>query len=95
MVIRAGGKVVFLDTREIDWIEAAANYVKPERRQRFVFAPIRYRAAFREGFDQDRFIRIHRSVIVNVRKIKELQPFEGGEYIAILKNGKELSCSRG
>jgi DNA-binding LytR/AlgR family response regulator len=34
-------------------------------------------------------------VIVNVRKIKELQPCESGEYIAVLRNGKELSCSRG
>src|SRR5580658_704553 len=94
MVIRAGGKVVFLDVREIDWIEAAANYVKLNVGKDSYL--------LREGIgsvlkrlDPDRFIRIHRSAIVNVRKIKELQPCESGEYIAILKNGKELSCSRG
>jgi two-component system, LytTR family, response regulator len=94
MVIRAGGKVVFLDLKEIDWIEAAANYVK------LVVGKDSY--LLREGIgsiadrlDPDRFVRIHRSAIVNVRKIKELQPCDSGEYIAVLKNGKELSCSRG
>ena len=45
--------------------------------------------------DADRFVRIHRSTIVNVRKIKELIPVNSGEYVVVLKNGKELSCSRG
>jgi two-component system, LytTR family, response regulator len=94
MVIRAGGKVVFLDVKEIDWIEAAANYVK------LIVGKDSY--LLREGIgsiaerlDPDRFVRIHRSAIVNVRQIKELQPCDSGEYIAVLKNGKELSCSRG
>lgn len=94
MVIRTGGKVVFLDVKEIDWIEAAANYVKLNVGKDSYL--------LREGIgsisnrlDPDRFVRIHRSAIVNVRKIKELQPCESGEYIAVLKNGKELSCSRG
>jgi two-component system LytT family response regulator len=94
MVIRAGGKVVFLDVKDIDWIEAAANYVKLNVGKDSYL--------LREGIgsisnrlDPDRFVRIHRSAIVNVRKIKELQPCESGEYIAVLKNGKELSCSRG
>ena len=94
MVIRTGGKVVFLDVKEIDWIEAAANYVKLNVGKDSYL--------MREGIgsisarlDPDRFVRIHRSVIVNVRKIKELQPCDSGEYIAVLKSGKELSCSRG
>jgi two-component system, LytTR family, response regulator len=94
MVIRAGGKVVFLDVKEIDWIEAAANYVK------LIVGKDSY--LLREGIgsiaerlDPERFVRIHRSAIVNIHKIKELQPCESGEYIAVLKNGKELSCSRG
>lgn len=94
MVVRTVGKVVFLDLEDIDWIEAAANYVK--------FHVGKESYSLREGIgnilarlDPNRFIRIHRSVIVNVRKIKELQPCDSGEYIAILKNGKELSCSRG
>lgn len=94
MVVRTGGRVVFLDVGEIDWIEAAANYVKLHVGQESY--------SLREGIgriaerlDSDRFVRIHRSVIVNANKIKELQPCDSGEYIAVLKNGKELSCSRG
>ena len=94
MVVRTGGRVVFLDVGEIDWIEAAANYVKLHVGQESY--------ALREGIgkiaerlDSDRFVRIHRSVIVNAGKIRELQPCDSGEYIAVLKNGKELSCSRG
>jgi two-component system LytT family response regulator len=94
MVIRAGGKVVFLEAKDIDWIEAAANYVKLNvgKESYLLREGI---GSISERLDPDRFVRIHRSVIVNVRKIKELQPCDSGEYIAVLKNGKELSCSRG
>ena len=94
MVIRAGGKVVFLDVNEIDWIEASANYVKLNvgKDSYLLREGI---GSISERLDPDRFVRIHRSVIVNVHKIRELQPCESGEYIAVLKNGKELSCSRG
>jgi two-component system, LytTR family, response regulator len=92
LVFRAGGKVVFLDLEEVDWIEAAANYVKINAGKESYL--------LREGIggisqrlDPQRFVRIHRSIIVNVRKIRELQPCDGG-YIAVLKNGKGLSCSR-
>jgi two-component system LytT family response regulator len=94
MIIRAGGKVVFLDTKEIDWIEAAANYVKLNAGKDSYLLREGI-GSVAERLDPDRFVRIHRSVIVNVRKIKELQPCDSGEYIAVLKNGKELSCSRG
>lgn len=94
MVIRAGGKVVFLDMAEVDWIEAAANYVKLNvGKESYLLREGIGRVS--ERLDPDRFVRIHRSVIVNVNKIKELQPCDSGEYIAVLKNGKELSCSRG
>jgi two-component system, LytTR family, response regulator len=94
LVVRSSGRVVFLDLNEIDWIEAAANYV------RLHLGKDSY--LLREGIgqlaaklDSDRFVRIHRSSIVNVNRIRELQPCESGEYIAVLRNGKELSCSRG
>lgn len=94
LVIRTAGRVVFLDMQEIDWIEAAANYVKLHAgKDSFLL---------REGIgrleaklDSDRFVRIHRSFIVNTSRIRELQPCDSGEYIAVLKDGKELSCSRG
>lgn len=94
LVIRTAGRVVFLDLNEIDWIEAAANYVRVHAGKDAYL--------LREGIghmsdklDAARFVRIHRSFIVNVNRIRELQPCDNGEYIAVLKNGKELSCSRG
>jgi two-component system, LytTR family, response regulator len=94
LVIRTAGRVVFLDLDEVDWIEAAANYVKLHvGKDSFLL---------REGIghisarlDPEHFVRIHRSSIVNVSRIRELQPCDSGEYIAVLRDGKELSCSRG
>lgn len=94
LVVKSEGRVVFLRMDEIDWIEAAANYVKLQAGNQSYL--------MREGIshiasrlDPNQFLRIHRSIIVNVLKIKELQPCNRGEYMVILTNGKELSCSRG
>jgi two-component system LytT family response regulator len=94
LVIRAKGRVIFLNLDEIDWVEAAANYVRLNvGKESYFFRETISRIA--ERLNPDLFIRIHRSTIVNVRKIKELIPVNSGEYIVILKTGKELSCSRG
>jgi len=94
LVLKSQGRFVFLDPGEIEWIEAAANYVKviAGKTSYLLRGQI---GRFAERLDSTRFVRIHRSTIVNVRRIKELQPCENGEYIALLKNGKELSCGRG
>lgn len=94
LIVRAGGRVVFLSFDEIDWVEAAANYVRIYvGKQGYLLR--RGIGDIAERLDPKQFIRIHRSAIVNVQKIKELQPVNSGEYIVILKDGKELSCSRG
>lgn len=94
LAFKTGGRVVFLDLDEIDWLSAAANYVTLN------LGTESY--SLREGIshiserlDPNKFIRIHRSTIVNLKKIRELQPVNGGEYIVVLKSGKQLSCSRG
>lgn len=93
-VIKSGGRVVFLDVDDIDWVEAAANYVKLNAGGRsYLLRDTISRIS--ERLDPSQFVRIHRSILVNVRKIKELQPCNSGEYMVILRNGKELSCSRG
>jgi two-component system, LytTR family, response regulator len=94
LVIRSAGRVVFLALDEVDWIEAAANYLRLHvGKESFLL---------REGIghisaklDPGRFVRIHRSFIVNVNRIRELLPCDSGEHIAVLRDGKELSCSRG
>lgn len=93
-VIKAGGRVVFLSFDEIDWVEAAANYIRLNagKESYLLREGIGHIA---ERLDPAQFVRIHRSIIVNVQKIKELQPVNSGEYIVVLRDGKELSCSRG
>ncbi|HEY1677833.1 MAG TPA: LytTR family DNA-binding domain-containing protein [Candidatus Sulfotelmatobacter sp.] len=94
LIIKAKGRVIFLDMDEIDWVEAAANYVRLNvAKEAYLLRETISRTA--ERLNPDHFIRIHRSTIVNVKKIKELIPVNSGEYIVVLKNGKELSCSRG
>ena len=94
LVIKTGRRVVFVEMDEIDWVEAAGNYVELKTSSGCYL--------LREGIghlsarlDPGQFVRIHRSIIVNVRKIKELQPCNRGEYIVVLRDGKQLSCSRG
>jgi two-component system LytT family response regulator len=94
LIIKTGGRVVFLSFDEIDWVEAAANYVRIYvGKQAYLLR--RGIGDIAERLDRLQFIRIHRSAIVNVHKIKELQPVNSGEYIVVLKDGKELPCSRG
>jgi two-component system LytT family response regulator len=94
LVIRAGGRVVFLDAAEIEWIEAAGNYVRLHAgKDSYVLRGSIGRIA--ERLDAGQFVRIHRSTLVNVNSIRELQPCNSGEFMVILRNGKELSCSRG
>jgi len=94
LVVKTGGRVVFLDFHEIEWIEAAANYVRLHvgKDSYLVRETIGHIC---DRLDPDQFVRIHRSFIANIREIKELQPCNGGEYIVVLKSGKELSCGRG
>lgn len=94
LVIKANGRVVFLDLDTIEWIEAAANYVRLNvGKEAYLFRETISRIS--ERLDANHFVRIHRSTIVNVRKIKELIPVNSGEYVVVLRSGRELSCSRG
>ncbi|MGA8272448.1 MAG: LytTR family DNA-binding domain-containing protein [Candidatus Sulfotelmatobacter sp.] len=94
LVIKVNGRVVFLDLDSIDWVEAAANYVRLNvGKESYLLRETI--GGISQRLDANHFVRIHRSAIVNVRKIKELIPVNSGEYVVVLKNGKELSCSRG
>ena len=93
LVIKAGGRVFFLRVDEIDWIEAAANYVKLHtgKEAHLLRETINGLAA---KLDPDKFLRIHRSIIVNLERVKELQPWFHGDYVVILQDGTQLTSSR-
>ena len=94
LVVKSGGRLYFLRADEIDWIEAAGNYVRLHvgaegHLLRETMNPIESR------LNPEIFFRIHRSHIVNIERIKELQPWFNGEYVVILRNGTRLTLSRG
>jgi two-component system, LytTR family, response regulator len=94
LVVKSGGRVFFLRTDEIDWIEAAGNYVRLHLGdESHLFRETMNRMETR--LDARRFVRIHRSRIVNAERIKELQPWFNGEHVVVLRNGTRLQLSRG
>ena len=93
LVVRSGGKVVFLRASEVEWIEAAANYIKLYSQQR-VFTVREKISSLEESLPAGKFMRIHRSVIVNLGMVQEIQPCGGGEFVVILRNGRELPLGR-
>jgi two-component system, LytTR family, response regulator len=94
LVVRAGGRIVFLPVGEVDWIEAASNYVRIHTGGEAHL--LRETMTSLEGrLDPDRFIRIHRSTMVRVEMIRELEPLFQGDYVVILRDGTRLTSSRG
>jgi len=93
-VVKSGGRIFFVRTGEIDWIEAAGNYVKLHVGNDSHL--IRETMNAVEGkLSSDLFVRIHRCHIVNIEQVRELQPWFNGEYVVFLKNGTRLTLSRG
>lgn len=93
-VVKSEGRILFFTTDEIDWIEAASNYVKLFSNGKGHLVRHTMNEMERK-LDPNRFLRIHRSIIVNVKKIRGVQPCNSGEFIVTLVNGKELPSSRG
>ena len=91
--IKCKGRIVFLDLDEIHWIEAAGNYLQLHTGgETYVIRDTM--AEFGNRLDPHRFVRIHRSIIVNTQYIRELKPWHTGEYVLTLTDGKELTLSR-
>ncbi|MDQ3798970.1 MAG: LytTR family DNA-binding domain-containing protein [Acidobacteriota bacterium] len=93
LVVKTTGRVFFLKTDEIDWIEAAGNYLKLHvgRESHLIRETMN---GIEAKLNPDKFLRIHRSTVVNIDRIKELHPMFSGDYSVILRNGVELTLSR-
>jgi two-component system, LytTR family, response regulator len=93
IMVKTGGRTLFLRAAEIDWVEAAGNYVRLHvgRDAHMLHEGL---SSIESKLDPDRFLRIHRSTIVNVERIRELQPWFHGDSILILKDGTKLTVSR-
>lgn len=93
LAIKSSGRVVVLKVEDIDWVESADNYVvlhvgheKHMHRETM--------NAMENQLPAAKFVRISRSTIVNLDRIKELQPLFHGEYAVILRNSAKLTLSR-
>ena len=92
-MVKSGGTTRFIRVADIDWIEGAGVYVNLH----VAGKELLYRAALNElagCLDPMRFVRVHRSAIVNIDSIVELQPISHGEFEMVLKDGHRSRVSR-
>lgn len=93
LVVKSGGRTRFLRADEIDWIESSGVYVTLHAGG----SEILYRATLHEladKLDPGRFVRVHRSAIVNIDSILHLEPISHGEFDIVLKTGSRCRISR-
>jgi two-component system LytT family response regulator len=93
VALRAAGKVSFVSIEDILFVQAAENYVQLHLKnaRHLLHVPI---ATFESSLDPQIFLRIHRSLVVNVKHIQELETGPHGEYIVVLHGGARLQSSR-
>jgi two-component system LytT family response regulator len=91
---RSGNRIFLVKAEDIDWIEAERNYVRIHSNGQS-YSRRESIGSMESQLDPHKFRRIHRSAIVNLDAIRELQSARGGEYKVILRSGTELTLSRG
>jgi two-component system LytT family response regulator len=93
LVVKNAGKVIFVRVDEIDWIEAADYYVRLHvaRKSHLLRETM---SALEDRLDPARFFRVHRSAIVNLDRLVEIQPYFHGEHVLLLQDGSKLKLSR-
>jgi two-component system, LytTR family, response regulator len=93
LLVKSGGKERLIAVGEIDWFEAAGNYVRIHTGgERLLLRETM--AKLEERLDPDQFTRIHRSTIVNLKKVREMEPWFHGDYVVRLIDGQKLTLSR-
>ena len=93
IALRSAGKISFVNIEDILFVQAAENYVQLHLRssRHLLHVPI---ATLEASLDPGVFLRIHRSLVVNVKQIQELETGPHGEYIVVLHGGTRLQSSR-
>ena len=93
LLVKSGGRISFIDVESIDWVEAEGNYVRLHAGDQ-VHLMRETMSGLIDKIGAHRFFRIHRSRIVNVKRVKELLIAGGGDYQVVLWNGTQLGLSR-
>jgi two-component system, LytTR family, response regulator len=94
LVVRTPERAFFLRAETVDWVEAAGKFVHLHV-GRAVHALRESMAELEQELDAARFLRISRSIIVNIDRIQEIQPWFQGDYVLILTDGTRLTSTRG
>jgi two-component system, LytTR family, response regulator len=93
LAVRSGTRTLFVPVGDIEWIQAAENYAEVHSGDRCHLLQATMKT-MEASLDPEMFLRIHRSLIVNVGRIKELQPAGHGEYVVVMRSGVRLQSSR-
>ena len=93
ITVRVDERILFVRTEDVEWFEGSRNYVKVHVGAQVYRIRISLRA-LEEVLDPDRFRRIHRSIIVNLDHVREVQPWFSGDYVALLRDRRQLRVSR-
>jgi two-component system, LytTR family, response regulator len=93
LAVRSAGKTVFVNVEDVDWIEAAENYVELHAGRVSHLLHVTMNT-IEKSLDPEIFLRIHRSIIVNLARIKNLQSGAHGEYLITLRDGACLQSGR-
>jgi two-component system LytT family response regulator len=94
ILVKSSGEIFFLKSEEIDWIEAEGDYMKFHVSGR-AHLMRETMARLEARLDGKHFIRIHRSTIVNINRVRKMSPSFAGEYMVVLVDGTKLKLSRG
>jgi two-component system LytT family response regulator len=94
LFIKDKGKIILLEPETIDWIEADDKYLRLHTASGKSYLLRQTLNALEAELDAQAFARIHRSTIVNLARVRELNPLFNGEYVLILVNGTKLTLSR-
>jgi two-component system LytT family response regulator len=94
IAVKDGGRVTFVPVAELMFVEASGNYVALRTRGGRTHLVHETMAAMEARLDPAKFVRIHRSTIVNVLRIRQLEPHFNGEYVVLLDDGTRLKLSR-
>src|SRR5688500_16245321 len=91
--VKVNGRILFLDPDEIYWIQARDDLARIHLAE--VAYDVREPLSHLEGrLPRDKFLRVHRSTIVNTRHVREAQPFDQGDQLLLLRNGKRITTGR-
>jgi two-component system LytT family response regulator len=92
-VVRSGGKLHLVKADDVDWIDADGNYVRLHVAGKAYLVRDKMKS-IEARLDPGRFMRVHRSAIVNIDRIATLEPYFHGEYIVTMRDGARVTSSR-